>query len=334
MAGHPSVRVPDTSLLPVVLAACWALDGIAIIAVGLRFLACWRVLRRVTLADYLMAAALVFGLAQTGVMTAAGPSGLGRHLVYLKLDQISALIRWLVILLCLAHTAATLGRLSITCYDLYLFKVDRFKCYVLYACIWANVLPNLVMVIILLAACGDHITNIWSLKPNRHCLSDGVQVGFSYFQCVCNTILDLVLALIPAWLVWHMHLSRNIKIGLTFLMSLSLLAACASILKITKVNFILDPDTSYNFALYALYSGVEKDVIIIVGSVPVIKPLFGPKKRTTTDSPHRPYVTDYKKGLRSPGYTRRDPKGIAYSSHNETEAPGLEMEDRSLVSTA
>lgn len=260
------------------------MDGIAAVIVALRLITSGFVLRKVTIADYLMVSALLFGIANNACITVSEENGLGRHIMYLTPVQIVTALKWQTIAEPLGIMSPTMGRLSFTIYMLRLVGRDRIQRYILHFCIYFNIIVNFLCIILIFVQCGVHVTAIWdNHAPGANkCWSKAVQSDYGYFQGACNSLIDLTLTLLPAWIVWHLKLPRNIKIGLMILLGLSLFAAVASVVKTVELQSIgAGGDITYNLIPFVIWFTVENNVVIAAASVPTIKPLFSRKKAET-----------------------------------------------------
>jgi len=325
---------PDSSLGPTLLVSCWTMDGIATAAVVLRLLAAGFVLRKFTLPDYLMAAALPLALLNRVILTINEQrAGLGQHMEYLTLAQISETLKWIIIGEPWRIASLTLGRLSITFYLFSLCMNDTPKRIILHTCVWLNIISNFGGILFILTACGTHFSANWKLPPppGVKCAPVPSIIHYGYFQGVANTVIDLTLAILPVFLVWNLQLALKIKVGVVALLGASLLAAVASIVKTVKVTFLTNNQISYNFASYAIWYTVENDIVLAAGSAPLIKALFSARKRA---SRHDACAATDPTG--SPGrifQPHRDDKSVGSVSHEQVEVSGLELEDRSLEET-
>jgi hypothetical protein len=263
------------------LRAIWIMDGIAAIIIALRLVSSGFVLRKVTLPDWLMISALLFGISNNACITVSEQHGLGRHIMYLEPAQIVTALKWQTIAEPLGIMSPTMGRLSFTIYMLRLVGCDKFKRYLLRFCIYFNLLVNILCIILIFVQCGPYVTAIWDTHAPgaSHCWSKQVQSQYGYFQGACNTLIDLTLTVLPAWVVWNLKLSRNIKLGLVVLLGLSLFAAVASIVKTVKLESIgAGGDITYNLIPFVIWFTVENNVVIAAASIPTIKPLFSRKR--------------------------------------------------------
>lgn len=179
---------PNVSAGPMMLQAIWSMDGIAAILVALRLIASGYVLRKVSIADYLMVAALLFGISNNICITISEHYGLGRHIMYLKPLQIVNTLKWQTISEPLGIMSPTLGRIAFAVYMLKLVGPDRKKRWTLLFCIVFSAIVNVLCIILIFAQC-EHVQSIYDTHVDGRCWSKNVQARYGYFQGVRVLVL-------------------------------------------------------------------------------------------------------------------------------------------------
>lgn len=88
-------------------------------------------------------------------------------------------------------------------------------------------------------------------------------------------MIDVVLAVLPVTIFYHLSLGLKQKLGLSILLGLGLVAAICGSVK-TKYLAGLSARSDLTWETYNLFtwSGAELFVIIVCGSIPPIKPLY------------------------------------------------------------
>lgn len=74
--------------------------------------------------------------------------------------------------------------------------------------------------------------------------SSNTLVHYAYFLLAWSALSDLVMSLLPTFLVWPLQMKRSLKLVVCFLMGLGVLAAAASIMVAVYAHRLLDPDAS------------------------------------------------------------------------------------------
>ena len=69
----------------------------------------------------------------------------------------------------------------------------------------------------------------------------------AYILLVWSAVSDLIIALLPAVLVWPLQMPRKIKLGISFLMGLGVFAALSSLMVVYYIKDITSHDASCKF---------------------------------------------------------------------------------------
>lgn len=86
--------------------------------------------------------------------------------------------------------------------------------------------------------CGAHLSAIWDPEVAAHttCESPEVQVIIGFVQSGLNSLCDLVLTILPCFILWQLHMPIGTKIGLGAVLTLSVFALAASIVKAVEIK--------------------------------------------------------------------------------------------------
>ena len=278
MAASNAVDLPpDTSLAPLMLGLIWSMTAVAAIIIALRLFTSMTVSRKITASDFLVIGALVFGVACKALFTVSAHFGLGRHIYYLKSEQLTVTFKYLIVAQPFGMVSPMFARIGFATYLLQLVGPWRLNRYILYLVIGMEVLVNLISVILFLSQCGTHLTDLWNLQQASigYCIPRSITTKFDYFQGAFNTLVDLILTFIPMRLITSLKLSRRIKAGLMVLLGISLLASIASIMRTYQLSVLIKSvDFTRASAAFAIWYNVENFVVIVAASIPTIRPLF------------------------------------------------------------
>ncbi|EGO58734.1 hypothetical protein NEUTE1DRAFT_98949 [Neurospora tetrasperma FGSC 2508] len=113
--------------------------------------------------------------------------------------------------------------------------------------------------------------------PGGKCVRAWAILAVGYTCSVFNIITDLVYALLPAWIIYHLQMKLKTRISLMILMGMGCLASCAVIARMTYLDELTDYQNS-NFlfltANVAIWSSVEQGLAITAGSLATLRPLI------------------------------------------------------------
>lgn len=133
------------------------------------------------------------------------------------------------------------GRVSFCITMLYIsgtdVRVTKWAKYTTVAFLIGQIIANIVAFIVFYAQCGTRIELLWAIDPSEFalrrevCMDVDVQKILGYGLGAFNCLTDAYMTILPAILIEHSRLSLKRKIGLAFLLCLSVLALAAAIVK-------------------------------------------------------------------------------------------------------
>lgn len=160
-------------------------------------------------------------------ITVAWTKGLGRHFASLTpAQQQDALFYTIGLVEIFSIIVCMWGRLSFATFLLYIIGPnDKKKRWALWAVIAVQILINLVVAIQIYAQCGPHVTALWNYVVAAHatCQSPMVETIIGYVQSGLNSLCDVTLTVLPAMILWKLHMPLGQKVGLGATLTLSIL---------------------------------------------------------------------------------------------------------------
>ncbi|KAI9695654.1 MAG: hypothetical protein M1820_008501 [Bogoriella megaspora] len=271
---------PDVNRGPLLQRAVWVLLGLSTVVILGRLLVKCKTTRRLYYDDLLMLLALGFGYAHAVTISISVSTGLGRHIYYLSDANYPDTLRVGFFSLAWGFLSPLAGRLGFMVFLLFVAGTDPLiKKWWLYVFMSLQLVINVVAVIVAYAWCGNELYILWNPKKqdlfNEKCFNPVIQTNYGYFQGSFNTLTDLFLTILPALIVWHTKLSFNAKIATGCLLCLSILAMVASIVKTYEAKALSEVfDYTYDLIPYVLWMSIELNVVMIVATIPLLRPLF------------------------------------------------------------
>ena len=141
---------------------------------------------------------------------------------------------------------------------------------------------------------------LWDPALQNHC-NHKYNVNYTYFVGAVAAVSDLILAIVPSYMLWPLKIDRKVKCGLGVLLGTGVVAAAAAVVRSWAAKFILEKDSSCKLILpsvlfsYAHFTHstantkyadgigilfrwgeVEEWLVIICMSIPPVWPLFRP----------------------------------------------------------
>ncbi|KAF2153625.1 hypothetical protein K461DRAFT_266762 [Myriangium duriaei CBS 260.36] len=124
---------------------------------------------------------------------------------------------------------------------------------------------------------GSHISHlsIPEIKDLLFWTFLGIYLGTLSIACITGGLTDIFLALFPIIFVWDLKTSMKIKIGFCALMGVGIIPGIVSLYRIHTLGLIYhELDATYALGTFSVWAGVEMCSLIILGSIPPLRPLF------------------------------------------------------------
>jgi hypothetical protein len=131
------------------------------------------------------------------------------------------------------------GRMSFAMFLLYIIgTADNRQKMVLWTVIAVQAVINAVTIIQIFAQCGAHVEALWNYAAagDAVCQSRMVQTIIGFVQSGLNSACDLVLTISPLLVLWKLNMPMSQKIGLGAILTLSIFAFAASLVKCVQIR--------------------------------------------------------------------------------------------------
>ncbi|KAI1813504.1 hypothetical protein GGS20DRAFT_475997 [Poronia punctata] len=178
--------------------------------------------------------------------------------------------------------------------------------YALYSSTAINTIISALDTIFTFAQC-DIPAALWdsSLAPQAHCWEPYIKANFAVVAASVNVVMDFILALIPALIVWQLHMSVSRRLGLMALLGCSIISVISAAIKTSQLARPVTPDSDLTWDSYGLYAwaSAEMFVLHLCASAPTFKPLWDRYIRSSTKP--TPQYLGYKLSDVSTGPTKR-----------------------------
>ncbi|KAL1968903.1 hypothetical protein VTN77DRAFT_1264 [Rasamsonia byssochlamydoides] len=277
----------DVSLQSSALITIWVLFGITSVVMILRVFAQVKVLRKLGLDDGFMILAWICQAINCALNAVSVCWGIGRHDIYLTPEQYVNAIKYGLLAIPWGALCAMFGRISFIVFLLvFVMSVSYVRKRLLWALIVIQVVFNIPPVIVTFVQCQP-VSRVWDPFEPGSCWNPAVVEDFGYVQGAVNAATDLCLTVIGAALVASLNVWLCAKISLSVLLSLSIIAMVAAILKTIKIQDADRPDLTYHFASWIHWYLAENAIVIITASLPKMRPLFILLRQKHAESKYR-----------------------------------------------
>ncbi|KAI0549855.1 hypothetical protein F4679DRAFT_584085 [Xylaria curta] len=316
--GSPLVNADDLGRQPIIMGLTWALTSLCIVIVAARVYVRARILHGLLLDDWLMLIATAGQVAFQACLTKSLQRGFGKHDKDLSFTQLVSNLKWVWLATILGLVGTLFARASIAVLLVRLFGNKRWlKWYLILSTIFET-LATIALLIVIFIQCYP-AGGLWNPAIPARRWNPNIELYLAFFSQSTLTFSDLTYVLFPVLVIWKLNMPMRRKIALSALLSLSLLTMTASILKtVTAETSRGGQNAEYTASLGALWSAIEQSFVIIMGSIPPLRPLATadwPRLRslgrrlskimtiTTTISPTR----------KQPGLNSPDPRSGYYN---------------------
>ncbi|KAM7200827.1 hypothetical protein V8F33_003758 [Rhypophila sp. PSN 637] len=300
MPPLPNPLPPDEDRGPQLMGAFWTWSALSIILVALRFYARYQ-LRAIGLDDWMMLFTVTLFIIATCFVTYMAHIGGARHAFYLTPEETLRAVKfsflsqpWAIFLFATGKTSVALLTLriiggqksanSLSSGGKFALSINTKSRY-----FWRRTaLYFLIVSLFIVCSLGCIFTFVQCNPPRAlwtpellapigsgTCWDPKVQLHFNYFLASWNIMADVVLALLPATFISGLKLRLGKKIALCILLSLGLIAAVFSAI---KVPYLADLGARVDFTWNAygiqMWTGAEAFVMILCGNIPPLQILW------------------------------------------------------------
>lgn len=200
-------------------------------------------------------------------------SGLGQHVYYLSMEELSASAKWSYACSFPYVWVMAFIKISLASLLLRLRRELRWKWF-LWTMIIIQILSAIASNIFLLVQCRP-IHAFWDRKPEYWCAPLEAAHVSLYVNSSIAIATDVMFAVLPIIFVLRMQLALREKVVVVILFGLGLFATSASIVKASLINKYGDTgDLSWDTAEFASWSLHEEEAALIAANIPYLKVLF------------------------------------------------------------
>ncbi|KAI1130048.1 hypothetical protein F5Y10DRAFT_290081 [Nemania abortiva] len=255
----------------------WLLTGISVLASVARIYLRKKLSRSVDPDDWVMLAAVALQIAYQVLITIDIEKGAGKTLpLTFTPDQLVDLLKWSWLSNPFAVAVSITARLSIAIFLIRVFGVRTwYKWFMIIFTSMVLIIGILNIVIVWFQA--SPVQALWDFRIQVPRWDSKIQQIFSSVLHAYLAASDLLFALLPVIFVWKLNTNIRRKIGLTLVLALSIITFGIALAKlvfiigaISSAHSVLSQtaDVFYIFSLLSLISGIEQNLVIILGCVP------------------------------------------------------------------
>ncbi|KAJ5578056.1 uncharacterized protein N7459_007020 [Penicillium hispanicum] len=237
--------------------------------------------------DYCMLFAVLQALVATIGDFLAVNHGLGRHMIYLTKAEIPSLLFWDYFSQVFCVNALTFAKISICLSYLRILKGSQ-RPFLRVVCILTAVLVfviNTVVIITFYARCSPTHKS-WNPYLPGKCWPSKAETGMVVLQGSFSALTDYFLSIVPIFLLKDLQISRRNKLILCGLMGMGTITGIFATIRTVESGESLtgksSSDSTYTTILGLMWAGMERNIAMMVASVPSLRPLAEPVVRLTS----------------------------------------------------
>ncbi|KAL4930977.1 uncharacterized protein BDV17DRAFT_29813 [Aspergillus undulatus] len=254
LAGTITTKAISPSAL---YATIWVEYGICTVVMVLRGYSQFFVLCKFTADDFVMLGAYIIQGVASGLVTTSTYYGLGSSITSLNLAAIKNVLKYAMISQPFGVIAPLLGRISFMLFLLNsvitMKTMHNLRRKLLWCLIGLQIPINIIPCILQFTQCNP-VDALWDpLQLMLKCQGARVVQKFGYFQGAFNALTDLILILIGLAVIISLKMRRSNKLVLCGILSLSLLAMIAAILKTVQIRLLNSTEFSHAMGLWAIW---------------------------------------------------------------------------------
>lgn len=237
------------------------------------------IVRKFAVEDWLAVVTYVFYIAFTTCALVSISHGLCSHVVDVPLEERPKAIMWRWIAITFYILVSGMTKLVV---GIFLTRVCTRQR-------WHNITLWIIMGVIGVYSLFYAILNINSCHPiehewlrygveptdKTHCNDKLLGTIPTYIAAFLNVLVDWILAIVPATVLWNLKMERKLKITTYVVLAIGSIASIASIVRIPYAPaFLISPDYLYEFTDLGIWSTVEIGAGLSASCLATLKPLF------------------------------------------------------------
>ncbi|KAH8898038.1 hypothetical protein GQ53DRAFT_621766, partial [Thozetella sp. PMI_491] len=117
------------------------------------------------------------------------------------------------------------------------------------------------------------VAKIWNPNISGTCWSTDVAGGYAVFSSVYSGVMDVLLALLPWRVLWHLQMKKREKFGIAAAMSMGCLAGATAFVKSSKVLTLISENFTYDGCDLLVWAAAEISTTIMACSLPMLRVL-------------------------------------------------------------
>jgi len=266
---------PDVNKGPDILVATLIVTTCAIVTTILRAYVRIVKISNVGMDDYVMFLAATVALIEQAIIVPEVYYGAGRHIQYLKPEDISRGLKLNFLTQPLSFWSTTLVKVSVGFMLLRIAGKKSYARWVIITLMTFMALYTIAGTFTIVFQCNNP-RMLWDPTLKPVCMPPPTLRGLAYFNAAVAIFTDVLFAIIiPVTLLWNVQMHRRTKIGVLATLGFGIFACAACSVRITFISsYGKAGDFLWDSTYLTIWNVVECCVGITAANMPCLKPLF------------------------------------------------------------
>ncbi|KAI0179262.1 hypothetical protein GGR52DRAFT_535522 [Hypoxylon sp. FL1284] len=203
-------------------------------------------------------------------------SGGTRHFEYLTADEQQYELKLIQITLTIGIACTGLGKVAVGMSMLRILSSwPSWEKWAIWFVLVITVLASVVDMFLSMFRCGDPRAN-WdfAVYATAHCIDMKSTTDYNTFTNAWQCLSDFAFSLIPMAAVWKLRMPLRRKIYLLVALGLTLVTGGCAVVKAVLTGSVKLTDLTGGLFLALIWFGTESMLIMVCGSVPMLRPLW------------------------------------------------------------
>ncbi|GAW12980.1 hypothetical protein ANO14919_023560 [Xylariales sp. No.14919] len=224
----------ETDYVTTLYVVSWVLGSIVIVITVARILGRTLVTKQTGWDDFFMILGSLSAIVCSSLVTVGVTYGIGRHRDDIKNpSDLSEAIKYTIVSPAFSIVSSTSSKISILIFLVRLMGVTAKRWHLIF--LWGLcavlIILNVIAIVVIVRFC-DPPHKQWQPWVPGTCIDPQIQRYIGIIQSSYNALMDVIVAIFPAVFITKLKITRRMKVGLSLLMSGSVFAAGATIVKV------------------------------------------------------------------------------------------------------
>ncbi|KAM7203882.1 hypothetical protein V8F33_001853 [Rhypophila sp. PSN 637] len=259
---------------PLIVVVTTALTGLATLFVIARIYSRMISVGKIALDDWIIIISIVLGIWYVGMSGAAVHYGGGRHIMTLKPEDTTQVIKLTVISFVPGVTSFVLPKFGVVILLAKLLNPPRLHIIFMWIISVIYGLMTIAMLSLNFGQCTPAAAQ-WDMTVKGTCMDRKIVVNYAMTLGIVGAVYDFYLAAYPTFVLWGLQMNIKKKLALCSSLGFGYCAGAVAIYKCTTFQGLLTlQDYTYALGNVVLWTNIEANSVVISACIPLLLPLM------------------------------------------------------------